>query len=466
MPLTLNETKITVNETFNEMLEELQGNILKHHGREHAFHIFTRFKSAKSAEIKAWIRGFAAEHITSAKKQLLDAQARRLESSFDGGVFYTLSLTFQGYNKLAIAAGNIPPDTAFRQGMKSSQTRLADDPSLWESFFQTDFDALIIVSDSQLASAKKARNRIVHQLGHFCEDIHVQKGKILRNEHGIGIEHFGYADGVSQPIFLKEEIDAQTDNTVWKDEALLSLALVKDPGGKFPDSFGSYLVFRKLEQRVRDFNGKEEEVSKRFNGTLGVLGRDGRPNDELAGAMIVGRFEDGSEVITNSRDKGITHEEQLSNDFDFRSDNAGNRCPFHAHIRITNPRKDVTQDFAKSVRLVRRGIPFNDVHRDETNLEEDQPNHGVGLLFMCYQADISKQFEFIQFTWANQGNIGDRVVGQDPIIGQGTNATDKQLPAQWGVDGGEQSVQDFHGFVINKGGEYFFTPSISFLKTI
>jgi Dyp-type peroxidase family len=241
---------------------------------------------------------------------------------------------------------------------------------------------------------------------------------------------------------------------------------VKDTGGKTPDSFGSYFVFRKLDQNVFDFKKEEERISKLFNSTNGIKDRNGVPNKELAGAMLVGRFEDGSEVVLNSNEKGITIPQQLTNDFDYHSDSSASRCPFHAHIRITNPRANVGIPFAKSVRLIRRGIPYNDANRNVKKLDTDKPKMGVGLLFMCYQANISSQFEFIQSSWANQGNIGGHFVGKDGVIGQGPNTTVRELPNQWGANNSLQSVNSFHGFVTNKGGEYFFTPCISFLRSL
>jgi Dyp-type peroxidase family len=299
--------------------------------------------------------------------------------------------------------------------------------------------------------------------------VHVQKGKILRNQHGIGIEHFGYADGISQPNFLANN---DTPAVQWEDNgALLSTLLVPDPATTVADSFGSFYVFRKLEQNVQGFKEAEEEMSKGFNKeseeVFGIFDKNRVRNEELAGAMSVGRFEDGSEVVNNSMEKDIVEPSQLFNDFDYRDDKAGLKCPFHAHIRVTNPRADVGHEFAKSVRLTRRGIPYNDIGRDEYDLDNDKPRGGVGLLFQCYQSSIVKQFEFIQSAWANHGDIGGHKVGQDAIIGQGANTDNKKLPNQWGMSAELQDMPaDFKNFVTTKGGEYFFTPSLPFLRTI
>jgi Dyp-type peroxidase family len=456
----LNKTNVTLtNPIFSDLLTSLQGNILKHHGRTHAWHIFLQFKTGKKTAARKWIANFAKTKITSSKKQLQDAEQHRLDPEFDGGLFFNLSLSVTGYQKLDIPATDIPGDAAFKARMKTRTAILSDKLPNWESGFQKRVDALIIVADKGASEVTTAKNKILTEIKPFATAVVVQKGKVLRNEHGIGIEHFGYADGVSQPDYLKP---ANPGATQWDDNgAILDRLLVKEPGIK--ELYGSYFVFRKLEQNVKKFKTMEKTLPAVKQG-------DGSDNDELAGAMAVGRFEDGSEVINNDKEKGITTPSQLFNDFDYRDDAVGSstngsKCPFHAHIRVTNPRADVTQNFAKSVRLTRRGIPFNDIGRDEFKLDDDQPEGGVGLLFMCYQSSIISQFEFIQQQWANKGNIGGRLVGQDAIIGQGPNATNKFLPAKWGVSAGPQPMPaSFKNFVTMRGGEYFFTPSIPLLK--
>lgn len=464
----LNATNVSVaNPQFTALLTNLQGHILKHHGRTHAYHIFIQFKPAKIAEAKTWIRNFAITKIISAAKQLNDADKRRSDKTFDAGLFYNFSLSHAGYVALGIPSAKIPnSDVAFTNGQKTRETILSDKVSSWEAPFKKTIDALIIVADNNEAAALNAKDLIVKELRKFSLIIKVQKGKILENSNGIGIEHFGYADGISQPNFLAPTTPPAPTPTQWNDNgAILNTVLVEEKGTNATDAFGSFYVFRKLEQNVKKFK-TAELLLPAVKDNAGVV------NTELAGAMIVGRFEDGTEVVNHSQEKGITSPSQLFNDFDYRDDAVGSatngsKCPFHSHIRITNPRADVSQSFAKSVRLTRRGIPYNDIGRDESNLDGDQPTKGVGLLFQCYQSSIVGQFEFIQQKWSNEGDIGGRLVGQDAIIGQGANNTPKFLPTQWGIAPNNQLVPpSFKDFVKMKGGEYFFTPSLPFLRSI
>src|SRR5262249_14962479 len=113
-----------------------------------------------------------------------------------------------------------------------------------------------------------------------------EPGTSLANARGEGIEHFGYVDGRSQPLYRAGDVVLETDasgTSIWKPARPMSNVLVPDPahaGGR-----GSYLVFRKLEQHVRQFH-HDREV---FAAALGAATGPAR-----AGALLVGRFEDGT----------------------------------------------------------------------------------------------------------------------------------------------------------------------------
>ncbi len=464
MPLTLNETRIsTSNPLYNNLLHQLQANILKHHGREHAAHLFIKILPNKIKETKAAIARIASTKITTAKQQLDHAAKRKKDKKFDGGLVCTLSLAHSAYSKLNINASNIPNDEAFEQGMKARANNLADTPNNWEENYKTQADILVLLADENKNTLDAAVATFINDNSNWAEVIITQYGQAIKNEHHIGVEHFGYADGVSQPLFLNDEVAAQANHKHWQDEARLSLALLPDPGATKEDCFGSYLVFRKLEQNVKAFKAAEHELAA-------IQDKQGNENEELKGAMIVGRFEDGTEVVHNDHEKLIDSEDKLNNDFDYATDPKANKCPFHAHIRVTNPRADLgntdIDSFAQKVRIVRRGIPYQN---KELQIDE-QPENGVGLLFMCYQSNIAAQFEFIQNQWANNGEIGlNNFVGQDGIIGQGQNAFNKFMPTQWGNSLLKSKCafsNPQNNFVKMLGGDYFFTPSIDFLNNL
>jgi hypothetical protein len=83
---------------------------------------------------------------------------------------------------------------------------------------------------------------------------------------------------------------------------------------------------------------------------------------------------------------------------------------------------------------------------------------------MCYQQDISRQFEFLQRHWANALlDATGRHIGQDPLIGQ---ASESPWPQAWPTMSGGTVRLDLSGFVRLAGGEYFFAPSVDSLRNI
>jgi Dyp-type peroxidase family len=484
IPLNNNQG-VDLSAAFLPLLKDLQANILKGHGRDFAYHLFLQIDVAKIEAAKKWISQFAKTHITSAEKQLED-RINQKKNNVDGGPVYGISLSVSGYKKLGVPTNQIPTDASFTGGLKASAVKLADTPPSWEDPFKQEIDLLLLIADDGPRSSKNLAHHLEKDVQHFSKVLISQRGKILHqilpSGDSINIENFGYADGVSQPIYLKDEIALQSNNRFWFDAEPLSLVLVPDKGGKTEDSFGSYLVFRKLEQNIKVFKQNEGDIPGGLGNNVPlprIKNANGVNNDDLPGAMVVGRFENSTPaVLSHGVAAQIKHAADETNDFDYSSDASGSasngsKCPFHGHTRITNPRSDVG-DFAHKVRVTRRGIPYDDVkrfgHEDilevtDNQLDDHMPEKGVGLLFMCYQSNISSQFEFIQSTWVNKGDIGGRLVGQDGIIGQGPNVTAKTLPAEWGNSAPTNSCK-FGGHVTMKGGEYFFTPSISFLASL
>ncbi len=132
---------------FQPILEDLQGNILASHGRDHSVHIFLKFRSDLDVTNK-WIRSFAQSYITSAKKQAEDAERYRNEI-ITGGLFTTFFLSAPGYRVLEFPLVKIPGSRSFLSGMKSNFTRVKlKDPEVqdWEEGFQDEIHALTGIS--------------------------------------------------------------------------------------------------------------------------------------------------------------------------------------------------------------------------------------------------------------------------------------------------------------------------------
>ncbi|MGB3401752.1 MAG: Dyp-type peroxidase [Microcoleaceae cyanobacterium] len=442
---------------YKTLLTDLQGNILKGHGRDHSVHLFIQFKPDKLDEVKQWIQSFARKYVTSAYQQAAESKIYR-EQNVKGSLFANFFLSRYGYEYLEIKPFRMPRNTPFRSGMKNDGVRqLFNDPVVeaWDTGYQDEIHALIIMADDDVVDLLQEVNRMSQKLIKVAEIINREDGFVLRNQNNQAIEHFGYVDGISQPLFLKRDIEKDRskhgNDRKWDCRAPLSLVLEKDRNGKTEESYGSYLVYRKLEQNVRAFKEETRDLAEH----IGI-------SEELAGALVVGRFKDGTPVTA-------AKEEMLddTNNFGLEDDAEGLKCPFHSHTRKTNPRGDTGRvgsdvNYEESLeterghRIARRGISYgeNDITRESAS--------GSGLLFLCFQADIENQFNFMQASWANHNNFVNANTGPDPLIGQ------QEGTHKWSVVWGEKETKEckFKPWVKMKGGEYFFAPCLSFLKTL
>ena len=471
---------------YEKLLKNMQGNILKGHGRDFSVHIFLQF-TADIRTVRKWIESFAKHYVTSAEQQLSETENYKKHGT-PGGLFGNFFLSAKGYETLGFTQEEIQAafveedvffgekvDVKFIKGMAAAQEELKDPPvETWEEGYryqEPTIDAVILLADANEDVLYREATAVIQNVQAVATVLAVEYGNALRNENGDGIEHFGYVDGRSQPLFLNSDIEAENnkdgiDN--FNPSAPLELALVPDPLAEGEDCFGSYVVFRKLEQNVQGFKQREQELAQ----ALGLTDDDA----ERAGAMVIGRFEDGTPVVLQPTD-GL--HSPVPNNFTYGDDSEGSKCPFHAHIRKMNPRGDIGNFFGatddekrqlheqeRSRRIVRRGILFGksevDPHDDSTI--DQLPTSGVGLLFMCFQSNIARQFGFIQKNWANNLNFIQPETGLDPVIGQQEVSLPQQWPLQWGQQG-KQSF-DFGAFVTMKGGEFFFAPSLSFLRDL
>ncbi|HEY0124438.1 MAG TPA: Dyp-type peroxidase [Rhizobium sp.] len=456
--------------TVRQLLRSMQANILKGHGREHTRNIFLSFAGAKTDALKAVVRRIGRE-MPSALDQLEAAEHFKATGQ-SGGPVICFFLRPGGYLALGASAMQ-PTDTAFIAGMQvrgpgGAVSPPINDPALldWQKEFRTSIDAMLLIGGDSEAEAKHVATSWITRLKAAGATVLIdQPGTAIKRKVSgqfEGVEHFGYVDGRSQPLILGEDVEREP-RAHWDPAFSPSQFLVKDPGDDRPTSFGSFFVFRKLEQDVKSFKAREKQLAA----ALGLTG----PFEERAGALMVGRFEDGSPVVLDP----LPTDMPPLNDFNYRSDEQGSRCPFVAHIRKTNPRGESPFHIAKNFGvgttvhderghiMVRRGITYGKRTYDETTNDfTDQPSKDVGLLFMAYMSSIENQFEFTQATWANNANFVTTGVGVDPVIGQGPAAA-ISITDGWS---GAHTDFDFGRFVTLKGGEYFFAPSRDFLKGV
>lgn len=442
---------------YDAFLANLQGNILKGHGRDNTVHLMVRFTDAKAA--KEWISNFANE-ITSCKEQLRQRELFKRNGT-PGSLFTAIYFSKSFYEFIGADLNGFEP--AFVEGMKVRANRLKDNHCEWEQEYFEELHAMVLLAHDDLVELGKATTAICKKLEEqednvppIAKVVAIEYGSAIRNANGDGLEHFGYVDGISQPLFLVDEVAAYNSQNIkpilFDPKAPLGLVIVPDHLTGNPDYYGSYFVFRKLEQDVRSFKQDEERLA----GALGLADEDA----ERVGAMILGRFEDGSPVTLSATEGMISG--GIMNNFTYDegihgSDKHGARCPLHAHIRKTNSRTDADRD----LRMARRGITYG--HRNVRTSTEQTfvqcPTKGVGLLFMSFQTSIQAQFEKVQ------QNANSETHGIDLIIGQVVSSRICEYAKIYN-DAKSKDSQEFGKYVITRGGEYFFTPSIGFLKSL
>ncbi|MEX5214662.1 MAG: Dyp-type peroxidase [Nitrospiraceae bacterium] len=469
---------------YGPLLKNVQGNIVKGHARDLANHIFITFTGGAAAA-RNWLRTLEPE-VTSAFQQQQDSNEFK-RSRRDDLPFLSVFLTAAGYGYLGLT-GAMPPEQggSFRAGMRKTGRVLNDlppdewrDPN-WRKLGQpaTALHAMVLTANDNGGRLRQDTERIIHSLKGLGE-FFVESGKMLYpdGDKTKPREHFGYIDGISNPIFDKEDLEKedgyQTDDGGWRFSswdpfAPLNLVLVRESGASPAEPrYGSFLVFRKLEQNVRDFRADILQLSAN-------LARGGAAQAR-AMALVMGRFPDGTPVTVHPNS---VSSHPFANDFSYVS--AGGRCPFRGHIRRANPRgeQEPPREEEAMRRIARRGIPYGDRARDLS----DSPADGVGLLFMCYQSDIARHFEHIQKEWCNWEFNFDAIVGQGRVVKQLPpieRERNTEWPRKWATTAEEMNnpVADwpaharldnfeFGRYVTLKGGEYFFAPSKPSLRDL
>ena len=166
------------------------------------------------------------------------------------------------------------------------------------------------------------------------------------------------------------------------------------------------MVWRKLHQDVAGFRAQLARQAQH-------LGLD----EELVAAKLVGRWRDGSPLVLrpDGPDPALGDDKRRANDFRYGDDQLGLRCPRGAHVRRANPRDTLGWEGRLTARhrILRRGMPYGPA------LAEGEPDDGEarGLLFVCLQASIARQFEIVQSQWCNDGNAFGLGREADPITG-------------------------------------------------
>jgi Dyp-type peroxidase family len=319
--------------------------------------------------------------------------------------------------------------------------------------------------------------RLAEHRAHFAgalEELHPAIDTIRLPERR---EHFGFADGIAQPRIEGQAGRPDTADPIKAGEFLFgydnefgkrpSSPSVAGAGARqqlppMPDRDrgdlgrnGTFMVVRQLEQDVAGFWHAMTEYGKSPTGEA-----DPAQATWLA-SKCVGRWPSGAPLVRSpDQDDPAWRDDDA---FDYRDDARGFKCPIGAHIRKANPRDSLEPDRDESLiatrrrRILRRGRAYGEP------LARFAPDDGKkrGLVFICLNTNIRRQFEFIQQSWLNNEKFSGLYEDQDPVVGDQTPgyAATFTIPAH----PLRRRLVGLERFVQVRGGEYFFLPSRSAL---
>lgn len=441
--------------------DDIQGFVLRGFGKMPcaSYGLFS-INAQHTADVKSWLRHMADEGISPASHR-----------DPTGGVRQALAFTSSGLKTILqddFLATTFAPE--FVEGMVSEhRSRLLGDFNAnahehWRWGVDDDIHGVVITTAENHQNLEDALEKT------FCASHGIELiRRIDAHLPADGKEPFGFADGISQPIIQgtdRAKDIAQSNPRDYKLNAIAcgeiilgypdgtqklprtpAISPALDPGGFLQlhprrrelhdfGRNGSYMVMRQLAQDVTAFNEFIEKHS---------------PNGVDLAAKMVGREKSGK---TLSEDPNAT----TDNDFDYLTDLKGHGCPLGSHVRRTNPRSTVHASSNEESlmvtnrhRILRRGRVYKN------------DNGETGLMFICLNASINRQFEFVQSTWSNDPFFQGLNSEVDPLIGtQRAQANGFTLPGS----PFRQKVGNLQQWVTVKGGAYFFMPGIAALKTL
>jgi Dyp-type peroxidase family len=370
----------------------------------------------------------------------------------------SVALTYQGLKALGVPQDSLDSFSwEFRQGMAARALDLGDvgesDPQRWEKPLGSPDVHVIIVAVSPNATRLEevlARARKTYQSMSGIEAIWRQDCHALPNEK----EPFGFKDGISHPAIEGSGIPGTNPREQPLKAGEFVVGYADELGGTqrtVPEILGrngTYVVFRKLHQRVAEFRKYLRTNSKSIE------------EEELLAAKMMGRWRSGAPLALCPfhDDPELGADARRNNDFLFEADDPGGfKTPAGSHIRRTNPRDSSIAGFARIHRMIRRGTAYGPP-LPEGVLQDDGADRG--LMFAFVGANIGRQFEFVQSEWINDGIFFGGGTDKDPIVGSNSsdiNFTVPRKPVRRRCVGIPQ-------FVVTRGGEYCFMPGLRALR--
>jgi Dyp-type peroxidase family len=458
---------------------DIQGNVLRAYGSTYPCTAYVFVGVADVAGGRAWLD--ETTDLVSSDEEWRGEKPRSHRN---------VALTSTGLRALGVPEDVIGTfSDEFRQGMAPRSEMLGDlgasASAYWDSGLGTGVAHVLVTLnarsrdeiDAELASL---RDEIEHASG--VSIVHEQYAQLLSPPGGDSAapprEQFGFADGAAQPAIAGVSDGEPAGGGVpladgsWRALALGEFVLgypdedtLVDPQKRLPSApadplgrSGTYMVYRKLRQDVALFRRVLRAAATRF----------GSRDEELLAAKVVGRWRNGTPLVKSPDrpDPRFSATAPGSNAFRYLDvDVGGRRCPLGAHIRRSNPRDalgwpglDDAGLLSFRHRIIRRGVPYGPPLAPDAS-EDDGVDRG--LVFVCFNASISRQFESVQLQWLNDGNgfrLGhdsDFLLGSP--LGTGKMTVQGDPPFMLGPQG---------PFVTTRGGEYLFMPGIAALRAL
>jgi len=379
-------------------------------------------------------------------------------ASASADTWVSIALTCQGFKALGVPQKSLESFSwEFQQGMAARAKELGDigesSPENWEEPLGTPGVHVVIVGvspDAERLESALDRARKTYEKMPGIAAVWRQNCQAPPDEK----EPFGFKDGISHPAIEGSGIPGTNP----KEEPLKAgefvLGYVDELGGiqkTEPEVLGrngTYIVFRKLHQRVADFRKylKANSTSE--------------TDEELLAAKMMGRWRSGAPLALcpfhDNPELGA--DPRRNNDFLFEKDDPmGLHTPGGSHIRRTNPRDASVAGVPRIHRMIRRGTVYGPP-LPKGVLADDGVDRG--LMFAFVGANPGRQFEFVQSQWINDGVFFGANGDKDPIVGAfqtGDGFTIPRRPVR-------KRLQGLPRFVVTRGGEYCFMPGLRALR--